>query len=495
MSGITRRDLLKRSAQTTAGLAAAGALSPSGLIAAAVAAPPTLSAKAGSLATVKQLTQWNHYLADLGPRHTGNAAQKQYINDLDAAMKALGWETDRQTQTFSHWEATDFDLKFLSGGKHVHPAIKPAYYYPYSGETPVGGVTGELKYANKGATADFSAGGFAGTIAVVEATISQATNEQLYKPWFGFPAGTVPNEPYARSWIATVPSLAAAKTAGCIGVIVILPMAPTDAKGQYIPFKKALQGMPSLHVDALAGKQVRALSQASGNSATLSLPATVNTAETTDGLLAVLPGANTEEVVVVNTHTDGPDLIEENGGLGLVSVAQHLAGLSIAERPSTVAMYFATGHFAVGVESAAQYVKGYPELFKKTKAGVTFEHLGCLRWKDNGENEYGPTGGPESSAVYSSKEQVAKIAEAALQGAGVSLSAAYKAPFSGEGAALNAAGIPMMSYIAGPDYLLQEARPGVQHKRFDVNRMKIEIDALSAMIDNAAAATPELLKS
>ncbi|HTZ86524.1 MAG TPA: hypothetical protein VMB05_07635, partial [Solirubrobacteraceae bacterium] len=97
--------------------------------------------------------------------------------------------------------------------------------------------------------------------------------------------------------------------------------------------------------------------------------------------------------------------------------------------------------------------------------------------------------------TYCSKEQVAKIAEAALQGAGVTLSAAYKAPFSGEGAALNSAGIPMMSYIAGPDYLLQEVRPGIQFKRWDVNRMQAEISALSTMIDNAAAATPELLKS
>jgi hypothetical protein len=495
MSEFTRRDLLKRSALTTAGLATAGALSPSGLLSAAAAAKPTLSVRAGSLADTKRLKLWSQYLARLRARHTGNASHKQYINDLDTAMKTLGWETDRKTQTFTHWEATGFHLKVLSGGHKVVHHAKPAYYYPYSGETSAEGVKGELKYANKGATADFSGGGFTGTIAVVESTISSALNEQLYKPWFGFPPEVNPKEPYARSWIASIPTLSAAKAAGCIGVIVILPMAPADAKGQYIPFKRALQGMPSLHVDVTVGNTIRALSQASGNIATLSLPAEVNPAETTDALLAVLPGASSEEVVVVNTHTDGPNLIEEDGGLGMLSIAQRLSGLSGSERPSTIAMYFATGHFAAGVTSSARYVTDYPELFKKTKAGVTFEHLGCPGYVDDHVSQYVPTGKPENSATYCSKEQVAKIAEAALQEAGVTLSAAYKAPFSGEGGALNAAGIPMMSYIAGPDYLLAEAGPVLELQRFDVNRMQSEINALSTMIDQAAAATPALLKS
>ena len=278
-------------------------------------------------------------------------------------------------------------------------------------------------------------------------------------------------------------------------MIVILPMVPADAKGQYIPFKRPLQGLPALHVDLSAGNEIRELSKAAGNVATLVLPAIVNSAETTDALLAVLPGSSTEEVVLVNTHTDGPNLIEEDGGLGMLSIAQRLSGLAVSERPSTIAMYFATGHFAAGVNSSAQYIKDYPELFKNTKAGVTLEHLGCPKYFDDRVSEYGPTGEPENSATYCSKEQVAKIAEAALQEAGVTLSAAYKAPFSGEGAALNAAGIPMMSYIAGPDYLLAEAPPGIDFERFDVNRMQIEINALATMIDTAAATSPSLLKS
>jgi hypothetical protein len=493
MSVYTRRDMLKRSAQTAAGLAAAGALSPRGLVTSALASPPTLSPKAGGLASAATLRKWTDYLARLGPRYTATAAHQQYINDLQAAMAQLGWETDRKTQSFSHWNTDDFGLKVRNQGHRVGH-IRASAYYPYSGETPAGGLTGELKFANKGAPADYEGGEFAGKIAVVEASLSPAPLGALFKPWFAYPAEVNPSEPYARSFGTVIPPLSAAKAAGCIGVVIILPLVPADAAGQYFPIKQPIQGIPALHVDVIEGKEVRELSKTSGNVATLSLPATV-TPDTTDALLAVLPGSNPEDVVVVNTHSDGPNMIEENGGLGMLSVAQHLAGKPIAERPSTIAFYFATGHFASGCVASARYVTDYPSLFEKTKAGVTFEHLGCPEYVDDHVSSYGPTGKPEPSAAYCSNEKVATIAEAALQGAGVSRSAAYKPPFLiGEGIPLNAAGIPMMSYIVGPDYLLAASGRPTQHRRFDLGRMQIEINALSTMIDQAAATPRSSLK-
>ena len=52
---------------------------------------------------------------------------------------------------------------------------------------------------------------------------------------------------------------------------------------------------------------------------------------------------NTGENIIINTHTDGPNATEENGGLGLLALARHLAGLPSRNRD----MYFAlvTGHF------------------------------------------------------------------------------------------------------------------------------------------------------
>jgi hypothetical protein len=499
MSALTRRDLLKRSAQTTAGLAAAGALSPSGLLSAAAAAEPTLAVTPGSLASVKRLAKWNSYLSKLGGRHTGNASHKKYINDLTTAMNALGWETSREAQTFTHWEATSFGLKAYKGGQLYHPnRIYAASPYPYSGETPAEGVRGELFYAGTVSAPNFKGG--AGKIAVVEALNSTFTNEQLFEPWFPPPPWN-PKEVYGRSWVATTLSTSQLKTAHtekCLGVITVLPMAPEDAKGQYLPFKQPLSEMPTLNVDAIVGAQIKELAKASGNEATLSLPATVNKAETTEALLAVLPGANPEEVVVVNTHTDGPCLIEENGALGMLSVAQMLSGRSVAERPCTIAMYFATGHFASGVESSGQYVKAYPELFKKTKAGITFEHLGCPRYIDNHTNAYGPNGEHEDAGVYASHKHVAEIVEESAKAAGATWVAANNPTthsFFGEGAALNSAKIPMMSFIAGPDFLLAERRSPIMEQRFNVNQMHTEVNALAGMINTAAATTPALLKT
>ncbi len=52
----------------------------------------------------------------------------------------------------------------------------------------------------------------------------------------------------------------------------------------------------------------------------------------------------------------------------------------------------------------------------------------------------------------------------------------------------------MMSYLAGPNYLLAEADRATQLERFDVKRMHKEINALAEMVDQAGAASPDALK-
>ena len=491
MDAITRRTLLTRSAQGAAGLALAGPLASTGLVADALGATAPLSVKPGGPANLRTLQKWSEYLAGLGARHTGGPSQDELIDDLQDAMASLGWQTDRKTQTFQHWEASDFGLAVSQGGG-AEQALNAAHYYPYSGTTPADGVVGELAYANRGTAADFAAGSFAGKIAVVDVPVPSTPIGALFNPWFGFPPDVDPTAPYDRSWTAAVPTLAAAKSAGAAGVVIILPEAPADAIGQYIPFKRALQGLPAIHVDAQVGNELRQLAQGSGNAGRLILPSTTE-ADTTDAVLATLPGRS-DEVVLVHTHTDGTNLIEENGMLGMLSIAQRLTARATPARPSTFAFYFATGHFATGVVASASYLTDYPDLASRTKAGVTIEHLGCPEYVDDHVSSYGPTGLPETAAVYCSNLAVAEIAEAAIQDAGLTRANPLKPPFFGEGAALNAAGVPMMSYLAGPNYLLAEADRATQLERFDVKRMHKEINALAEMVDQAGAASPDALK-
>ncbi len=74
------------------------------------------------------------------------------------------------------------------------------------------------------------------------------------------------------------------------------------------------------------------------------LTADITAGAATETVWGWLEGSgNTGQNIIINTHTDGPNAAEENGGLGLIALARHLAALPSRHRD----MYFAlvTGHF------------------------------------------------------------------------------------------------------------------------------------------------------
>ena len=77
---------------------------------------------------------------------------------------------------------------------------------------------------------------------------------------------------------------------------------------------------------------------------TLTLTASINTGAATDTVWGMLPGsgADRHRGLIVNTHTDGPNVPEENGALGMLALAQYFA-----QREHGRDLYFVmvTGHF------------------------------------------------------------------------------------------------------------------------------------------------------
>ena len=486
--GTTRRTFIKRSAGTAAGLAVGTGLMGEAVALAGKRAPsPLLQAKPGRLASTKTMWKWNEYLAGLGARHTGSPSEVRFTHDIRQAMKRLGWKTSVKPQTFDNWEANSYSLTVTPAGGSARK-VRVGYYYPYSGRTGRSGITGELAYAGSGrSAADFAGGSFAGKIAVIDVPPFSVPVGVAFNAWDRkFAADVDITKPYDRSWVATGPPLKAAKEAGAIGAIIILPEAPADGKGQYSPFGLELQGLPALNVDAPTGDMLRSLAQTPGNKAKMTLTATRSKGKTR-ALMAVLPGAS-DEVVVVNTHTDGTNLIEENGPLAMISLAQRLSAIPKADRPVTFAFYFATGHFQADVVSAPAYITDYPKLFERTKAGLTIEHLGCPEYETDHKNVFKKTGKPEISGLFSSNRTLANMARPVIEAKGVARCTVMQPTpvFFGEGRDLHAEGIPMLAYIAGPHYLLAERSKKVQLERFNVNRMQAETRAFAAMLDKLA---------
>ncbi len=494
MAQLSRRTLLQGSA-VAAGLTATMAAGP------AQASPSAsvprhvtgLRPRRGRLADTRTLQSWVDYLADLGPRYTGTGPHARFIDDLAVAYRSLGFEIDRRPQTFQRWTARRYDLTIRTPGGGVVP-VRPSFYYPYSGQTPSRGIHAGLVYAGTGRPADLAGVSVRGKVAVIDAPWADIVLDDLVDTWFGFAPGVDPTQVYNRAATDplvrdTVGVLLGLKAAGAVGCIKIMPMARADAYGQYDPFDGLSRDIPAICVDAAQGDHLRAVARRGGSTAHLVLDAEIAPSTRTDGLLAMLPGARADDdVVVVNTHTDGPNVVEENGPLGMLSIGQRLAAVPRKQRPVSFAFYFATGHFAqTQLMRSGAYLTDYPDLAARTKAGVTVEHLGARGWADDGVT-YRPTGDDEPSSVYCSNRAVAIIARAAIRRNRLTLCSPSKGPFYGEGVALDAAGIPMMSYLPGPTYLVAEARNRhVDLGWCDVNRMHTEIDTLHHMIHTAAA--------
>jgi hypothetical protein len=176
----------------------------------------------------------------------------------------------------------------------------------------------------------------------------------------------------------------------------------------------------------------------------------------TDTLIATLPGA-TDEVVNVNTHTDGPNATEENGALGILALANYFAKLPKSERKRTLVFPLTTGHFArPWVPSIRGVIEKHPDVIKRACAAVTVEHLGCREWMDDASMRYAATGRNEWSVAITPDKSMGMALVDALHGSRDRAAAVnpVNGGWLGEGGSLSRAGIPTIGYIPQPNYLL-----------------------------------------
>ncbi len=414
---------------------------------------------------------WQQQLAKRGPRFTGNAAHRGFVDELQSQLQDIGLTVHRDELYFRHWEATRWELRLhgISSGEEVLPV---AYYYPYSGETSSQGVTGELVHCGMAPGNYLQA---AGKIAVVEARIPP-----FLTLFFRRRSGKLPFvliDPTIGSFLKC-PDLTAAARAGVLGVVCVWRnCSPDNAAGQALPFTRPYQGCPGLWVDGKTGDKLIAQTKR-GARATLVLEADVTENASTHTLWTELAGQNPNETVIVNTHTDGPNFCEENGGLALLALARSFAAQPVSERQRSLLFVFISGHFrlpelAVATtplwQATGRWLVQHRDLWdgkeghRQAVAGVTLEHLGATEWcDDKTRSRYAPTGRPGYELIYTGNEEMERIYQSAsrLQTVGrpVTLRPANYLYF-GEGAGLYYAGIPTISLVPAPTYLCA-ARPG-----------------------------------
>ncbi|MFF2018482.1 hypothetical protein [Paenibacillus sp. NPDC058177] len=430
-----------------------------------------------SAAMLKNIEVMNSF----GSRTTGSEGHNKFIAWLEQQVTDMGLTVYRDQYTFDRWEEKNSSLVIDQQPIHVSSA------FPYSGETDEKGVTGELVYTKRGDYEQAS-----GKIAVVE-----------IENFKDFPIGIVMNmrdsspkqnkiAPSEGDLVLTTAlkeaKLEQAKEMGVKAVILVWKGVSDDkVEKQYVPFTTDYAGIPAVWVNETEGQKV--ISAANEHKeGTVILEADEQKNAPTESFYVKIEGKRKDEAIIINTHTDGINVVEENGAVGMLSMIRYLQ----QEQPErTMIFAFVTGHFRLpefkGTSQATStWMEGHRELWDgenghmKAVAGITVEHLGSMEWKDDDTGHYGPTGRISTEYTYAGNEMMAAIWQKAVEQRGdartVILRGHNKFEF-GESQPLFEAGIPLLGFIPMPDYLLTDSENREMDK-FDVKLMHSQIVSL-----------------
>ena len=205
----------------------------------------------------------------------------------------------------------------------------------------------------------------------------------------------------------------------------------------------------------------------------------------TQSFHAVIKGTgDTGECIIVNTHTDGCNFSEENGGVGMLEIMRWFK----AHPPvRDLVFVFVTGHFRLPVfrvglmtsnQATGRWLKDFPELWNgkclKAVAGCSVEHLGCTEWKDV-DGVYTKTNDIDTELVYTGNKRMDEVYyKAAKERDRIRTMTlrGHNTMHFGEGQPLSKKHIPEIALVTAPDYLCSVDRTGKAHMdKFDLGLM------------------------
>jgi hypothetical protein len=391
-------------------------------------------------------------MVDFGPRLTGTPAHDNFIDWVQDELERAGCLIyPRDEKPFTYWDAQRWGLDVL-GGATPKP-VKVSSYYPRSGETPGAGVTGKLVPAAR-------LDQIAGNVVLIDPKLPPQLTESFliananYFHWSGHQPE--PTRDYKRAWVATAgpgPILQRYQDMGAVGAVFVLDASYEAALGAYVPFNEGFYDCPALWVDRDTGA---ALAQAAQTTPTVRLTLTADKRKTkSPSIVGVLPGES-DEVMIVNTHTDGQNAFEENAAVTLVHLARHFAGLPPGKKLKRSLVFSAvTGHMAHGLPQTEGFIKDHPDLIAAAAAGMTIEHYGSAEWVDDASG-FHATGDPEVCGLWTSESGVLPPVIDSLSTHDIPHTYVLRPRpvYLGIGGALYEAGVPGTSFIAGPNHLV-----------------------------------------
>ena len=239
-----------------------------------------------------------------------------------------------------------------------------------------------------------------------------------------------------------------------------------------------------------------------GAQATLTLEAHMRSRTMTRTLYTIIPGTDLKnESFIINTHTDGTNLVEENGYIALLAHAAHLA--RHPPRRTTILVFVGQHmHYEAFAQdpykATSRWLNTHPELWAgegnnhalelggqlKAVAGSCAEHLGAVHWEENVEkNTYVATDSLEPELLYASTAKLNALLREHWRGAEVNVTRVTDPvdstiPQAGEGYPFYLEDIPNFSLVTYPNYLLK-----IWPESFD-ERALVDLEAVKRQVDS-----------
>lgn len=401
-----------------------------------------------------------------GSRLTGSEGQMKFTAYLQKEIEKMGLTVYRDPFFFKKWESKETSLQLY--GYNGPEEVEIASVFPYSGETKDNGITAELFFVED------KLGGYQGVkgkIAVIEISeLDSLPSEVAFDKRSSYPKGVNLPENYSGPIATTFVKFQYARLAKLRGARAVIfvwkGMSDDIIKGQYLPFILDYQGIPAVWVNSSNGK--RLIEAAKGRrTATLKLLADTCPNAYTETFYCMLKGKNSKESVIINTHTDGTNCIEENGAIAML---QLIKALKNKELSRTHIFVFATGHFRLpsfkdfeggGIQATSKWLAMHKDLWNgkkghlKAVAGVSVEHLGCMEWSDV-DGEYKATGEIQTELVYTGNEKLDELYIDCVKDRDCVKTMTLRGHnllHFGEGQPLFNVGIPEIALVSAPDYL------------------------------------------
>ncbi len=429
-----------------------------------------------------------------GTRLTGSRGHTDFINYLKDEIGKMDISVFSDPFYFRRWEEKKSSIEIIGGNEKIEIPVSSAY--PYSGETDESGITEELVYVDS--ITDI--GKISGKIAVYEiSNVNFLPSEVAFDKRSSYPENVILPAKYEGPVITSFVQCfygIFSKLAKAKAVILIWKGLHDDCvKGQYLSFIMGYQKIPMLWVNETNGKKVIDAAK-EHKKAKFVLTAEVEENAFTESFYCILKGKHPKEVVIVNTHTDGTNCVEENGPVALLQLIKNLKG---QELERTHIFVFSTGHFRLphfqdirtgAFQSASRWLAMHRELWDgkgdhfKCVANLTLEHMGCKEWREI-DSEYKYTGEYDVELVYTGNKFVDELyIETVRNRKNVRTMTlrGHNALHFGEGQNFFTMRIPEISLVPAPYYLCAVS-DSHEMEKFDVELMAQQTETFASLIE------------